>query len=152
MEDRAKQTEAFARMLEMMNIPAAERPQVMQGVDLFFDRGWPSNHFTVGYGRPGRGRPRSSYIRGIWQRGQVQGPHGLRRRQEIESKGERVWAFSESSSSAACGFPWQDSGRRQAIRRIVQTFASPPACVLPSSVHRSISLLVVPKARNSGER
>jgi hypothetical protein len=48
MEDRVKQTEAFARMLEMLNVPVAERPQVMRGVDLFFDRGWPSNHFTVG--------------------------------------------------------------------------------------------------------
>jgi hypothetical protein len=48
MEDRVKQTEAFARMLEMMNIPAVERPQVMHGVELFFDRGWPSNHVTVG--------------------------------------------------------------------------------------------------------
>jgi hypothetical protein len=48
MEDRVKQTEAFARMLETMNVPAAERPQVMRGVDLFFDRGWPSTHFTVG--------------------------------------------------------------------------------------------------------
>lgn len=48
MEDRKEQTEAFARMLETMNVPAAERPQVMRGVDLFFDRGWPSNHFTVG--------------------------------------------------------------------------------------------------------
>jgi hypothetical protein len=48
MVDRVKQTEAFARMLEMMNVPAGERPQVMLGVNLFFDRGWPSNHFTVG--------------------------------------------------------------------------------------------------------
>jgi hypothetical protein len=48
MEDRAKQTEAFARMLELMQIPAVERPQIMRGVDMFFDRGWPSNHFTVG--------------------------------------------------------------------------------------------------------
>jgi hypothetical protein len=48
MEDRAKQTEAFARMLETMGVPAAERPQIMRGVALFFDRGWPSNHFTVG--------------------------------------------------------------------------------------------------------
>ncbi len=47
MEDRVQQTEAFARMLETMNIPAAERPQVMRGVELFFDRGWPSNQFTV---------------------------------------------------------------------------------------------------------
>ena len=48
MEDRAKQTEAFAKILEMMNVPVADRPQMMRGVDLFFDRGWPSNHFTVG--------------------------------------------------------------------------------------------------------
>src|SRR5882724_4580635 len=48
MEDRIKQTEAFARMLELMKVPVGERPQVMRGVDLFFDRGWPSNRFTVG--------------------------------------------------------------------------------------------------------
>jgi hypothetical protein len=48
MEDRVKQTEAFAQMLGTMNVPAAERPQVMRGGNLFFDRGWPSNHFTVG--------------------------------------------------------------------------------------------------------
>lgn len=48
MEDRVKQTEAFAQMLEVMNVPPAERPQVMRGVDLFFDCGWPSNRFTVG--------------------------------------------------------------------------------------------------------
>ena len=48
MEDRVKQTEAFARMLQVMNVPVEERPQVMRGADLFFDRGWPSNHFTVG--------------------------------------------------------------------------------------------------------
>jgi hypothetical protein len=48
MEDRVKQTEAFAQMLELMKVPVAERPQVMQGADLFFDRGWPSNRFTVG--------------------------------------------------------------------------------------------------------
>jgi hypothetical protein len=34
-------------MLDLMNIPQAERPQIMKGVDLFFDHGWPSNHFTV---------------------------------------------------------------------------------------------------------
>ena len=43
MEDRSEQTEAFARMLEL-----EDRTQVMRGVDLLFDRGWPSNHFTVG--------------------------------------------------------------------------------------------------------
>ena len=77
MEDRVKQTEAFAQMLEMMNVPAAERPQVMRGVDLFFDRGWPSNHFTVGMAaRAGAGLV-ASYIQWIWQRGRVQGPYGL---------------------------------------------------------------------------
>jgi len=48
MEDRIKQTEAFAKILELMKVPVAERPQVMRGVDLFFDRGWPSSRFTVG--------------------------------------------------------------------------------------------------------
>lgn len=48
MEDRDQQTEAFARMLELMKVPLTDRPQVMRGVDLFFDRGWPSNHFTAG--------------------------------------------------------------------------------------------------------
>jgi hypothetical protein len=48
MEDRIKQTEAFARMLELMKVPIVERPQVMRGLDLFFDRGWTSNRFTVG--------------------------------------------------------------------------------------------------------
>jgi hypothetical protein len=47
-EDRLKQTEAFSQMLELMKVPQAERPQVMKGVALFFDHGWPSNHFTVG--------------------------------------------------------------------------------------------------------
>lgn len=47
-EDRAKQNEAFTRMLEMMNIPAVERPRMMTGVGLFYDRGWPSNYVTVG--------------------------------------------------------------------------------------------------------
>ena len=48
MEDRIKQTEAFARILELMKVPIAERPQVMRGVDLFFDHGWPTNRFRVG--------------------------------------------------------------------------------------------------------
>jgi hypothetical protein len=48
MEDRAKQSEAFAKILEMMSVPVADRLQMMRGADLFFDRGWPSNHFTVG--------------------------------------------------------------------------------------------------------
>lgn len=47
-EDRAKQTAAFAKILEDMGAPQAERLQVMQGVDLFFDQGWPSNRFTTG--------------------------------------------------------------------------------------------------------
>ncbi len=48
MENRAKQKEAFAQILEMVNVPVADRPQIMRGADLFFDRGWPSNHFTAG--------------------------------------------------------------------------------------------------------
>lgn len=48
MEDRAKQTEAFLRTLDLTQIPAAERPKIMRGVNHFFDRGWPSNFVTVG--------------------------------------------------------------------------------------------------------
>ncbi|MFZ0321363.1 MAG: hypothetical protein WAL56_19730 [Candidatus Sulfotelmatobacter sp.] len=71
MEDRIKQTEAFARMLDLLKVPAAERPQVMRGVDLFFDHGWPSSCFTVGMAaRAGAGLA-PPYIRGIRQRGQV---------------------------------------------------------------------------------
>jgi hypothetical protein len=47
-EDRAKQTEGFAKMLVTLKIPVADRPQIMKGVDLFFDHGWPSNRFTAG--------------------------------------------------------------------------------------------------------
>jgi hypothetical protein len=55
-EHREGQTQAFAEMLEFAQIPLAERPQVMRGVDLFFSRGWPSNHFTVGMAaRAGKG-------------------------------------------------------------------------------------------------
>ena len=62
MEDRAKQTEAFIHMLETMGVPAAERPQIMRGVEMFFDRGWPSNQVTVGMAaRAGAGLVPSAY-------------------------------------------------------------------------------------------
>ena len=63
-----------------------------------------------------------------------------------------VRAFSESSSSAACGFPRHYSGRCQGISWILQTFASPSACP-PSSVHRSTFSLLAPTAKTpeSGE-
>jgi hypothetical protein len=51
MEDRVKQTEAFVKMCDLVSVPHSERPQIMQGVDIFFDRGWPSNYFTVGMAR-----------------------------------------------------------------------------------------------------
>jgi len=47
MEDREKQTLAFAALLEYAQIPLSERPQVMRGAALFLSRGWPNNHFTV---------------------------------------------------------------------------------------------------------
>jgi hypothetical protein len=49
MGDKLKQTKDFAGKLEEMNIPPAERPQLMQGAGLFFDRGWPSNYVSVGW-------------------------------------------------------------------------------------------------------
>jgi hypothetical protein len=48
MEDKVKQMQDFAQMLEVIQIPIAERPLVMMGVSMFFDRGWPKDHFTVG--------------------------------------------------------------------------------------------------------
>ena len=49
MGDKLKQTKDFAEKLEQMNIPLAERPQLMKGAELFFDRGWPSNYVSVGW-------------------------------------------------------------------------------------------------------
>jgi hypothetical protein len=47
MEGKAKQTRAYEWMLELTDVPLAERHNVMAGAAVFFDRGWPSNHFTV---------------------------------------------------------------------------------------------------------
>jgi hypothetical protein len=48
MEDRVKAIEGFAGILKQTNLSAADRAQVMRGVGLFLDRGWPSNYVTVG--------------------------------------------------------------------------------------------------------
>ena len=32
----------------LTHTPIAERHNVIKGASVFFDRGWPSNHFTVG--------------------------------------------------------------------------------------------------------
>jgi hypothetical protein len=48
MNHRAKQTLDYETSLELAQIPIAARTQAMKGAALFFDRGWPSNHFTVG--------------------------------------------------------------------------------------------------------
>jgi len=48
MERRIRQSRAFEQMLEFTQVPLAERPQLMRGANVFFDRGWPNNHFTVG--------------------------------------------------------------------------------------------------------
>jgi hypothetical protein len=56
MEGKTKQTQAYERMLELTYVPLAERHNVMAGAAVFFDRGWPSNHFTVDMAaRAGRG-------------------------------------------------------------------------------------------------
>jgi hypothetical protein len=47
MEGKTKQTQAYELMLELTYVPIAERHNVMAGAAVFFDRGWPSNHFTV---------------------------------------------------------------------------------------------------------
>jgi hypothetical protein len=51
MEGKTKQSIAYECMLEMMAVPLADRRQVMRGAELFFARGWPNNHFTVGMAR-----------------------------------------------------------------------------------------------------
>ena len=48
MEAKRKRTRAYALLLEVASVPLAERAQIMIGAEIFFDRGWPINHFTVG--------------------------------------------------------------------------------------------------------
>lgn len=48
MEDRVKLTRVFAKMCDVAMVPHSERPQIMKGVAIFFDRGWPSNYFNLG--------------------------------------------------------------------------------------------------------
>jgi len=47
MESKTKQAREYERMLELTFVPPAERQNVMSGAAVFFDRGWPINHFTV---------------------------------------------------------------------------------------------------------
>jgi len=35
-------------MLELIGLPFAECAQAIEGAAIFFDRGWPNSHFTVG--------------------------------------------------------------------------------------------------------
>jgi hypothetical protein len=51
MEGKMKQSRAYECMLEITAVPPAERCQIMKGAELFFDRGWPNNHFTVDMAR-----------------------------------------------------------------------------------------------------
>ena len=37
----------FVRSLTLIPVPPAERAIAIKGAGIFFDRGWPSNHFTV---------------------------------------------------------------------------------------------------------
>jgi hypothetical protein len=49
MEGNVDQSRAYECMLEMITaVPIADRRQIMRGAELFFARGWPNNHFTVG--------------------------------------------------------------------------------------------------------
>ena len=48
MEARTKQTKAYEWMLELMAVRLSQRNRIMRGAELFLQRGWPSNHFTVG--------------------------------------------------------------------------------------------------------
>jgi hypothetical protein len=48
MESKTKQEQAYEWMLALTDVPLAQRHNVMTGAAVFFDRGWPINHFTVG--------------------------------------------------------------------------------------------------------
>jgi len=48
MEGKMKQSRAYECMLELTAVPMEERCQIMKGAELFFARGWPNNHFTLG--------------------------------------------------------------------------------------------------------
>lgn len=48
MDCKTKQMHAYEWMLELTSIPLSERHHIMRGAELLIERGWPSNHFTVG--------------------------------------------------------------------------------------------------------
>ena len=47
MKDIIKQMREYELMLELAAVPLPQRHQVILGAAVFFDRGWPNNHFTV---------------------------------------------------------------------------------------------------------
>ena len=56
MEDRAKQTEAFLKYLDLVKSEGEERSAALRGWDLFLDAGWLTNYFDAGMAlRAGRG-------------------------------------------------------------------------------------------------
>lgn len=47
MDCKTKQTQAYEWMLEWTSVPLLDRHLTMRGAEVFFERGWPNNHFTV---------------------------------------------------------------------------------------------------------
>jgi hypothetical protein len=48
MKDITKQIREYEILVELAAVPLPQRHQAMMGAELFFNRGWPNNHFTVG--------------------------------------------------------------------------------------------------------
>ena len=48
MQSETSQLQGYERMLELNEIPLADRNQIVRGAELFLERGWPNHHFTLG--------------------------------------------------------------------------------------------------------
>ena len=48
LEDKQKQLAAYDKMMELLSIPASERPKYREGAAQLMDLGWPSNYIDFG--------------------------------------------------------------------------------------------------------
>ena len=48
MQSKAERTREYELLLDAAGVPVRERAQIMIGAELFFERGWPIHHFTIG--------------------------------------------------------------------------------------------------------
>jgi hypothetical protein len=47
-EDKQKQLAAYDNMMELLSIPASERPRYREGAAQLIDLGWPTNYIDFG--------------------------------------------------------------------------------------------------------